>query len=199
MIDLLWLTALTFAFGPFGSIPYAFASGLSTIDTAILVSTVHAALVPIWFGILELTKYGFLYENRLTSKIAKTALNRSKKFQSSIKRAMRDFERRIGQRGLGIGVIGFTFMFGVFWAALVAVLLNIKRNTMMVSIAIGAVISSVFWTFVFAGFVGFLPSPWLIYLVLVIVTLLIFGYKKIRERRVLREISRVIKKEEKTG
>jgi uncharacterized membrane protein len=143
---------------------------------------------------LKILKYGFIYENRITRKIARTTFGAPKRFDLGVKNAVREFERRVGQRGLGVGVIGFTFLFGVFWAAIVASLLNIKKSTIIASIAVGAVISSIFWTFALAGFVEFLPSPWMLYLIALALTLFLFAYKKIRERRLLREMSASSKK-----
>ncbi|MEM3420952.1 MAG: small multi-drug export protein [Candidatus Hadarchaeum sp.] len=190
MVDFFFIVFLTFLFGPLGSTPYCFSQGLSILETALLVSIVHAALVPIWFLILEAIRYRLIYENRLIKRIARSAWTRSERLRASLEKNTREFERRVGQKGFGIGVMAFTFTFGVSWAALAAVMLNIKKSTIIYSIAVGAVASSVF-TAVTLGTVGtLLPSPWLLYLVGVGIILLIFGYQKYRERRLLRELSR---------
>lgn len=194
LINLILIIGLTFLFGPIGSIPYAFSEGLSVIETAIVVSIIHVALVPVWFAILELIRYRLIYEHRLIHKIASTAWTKSKSIRSGIEANMKKFEQRVGQEGFGIGVIGFTFMVGVSWAALSAILLNIKKNTIVISIAIGAIVSSVFWTLAFGGVVGFLPSPFMLYLISMVLTLAVFVYQKYRERKLLREISQSLKK-----
>ncbi|MFH1821592.1 MAG: hypothetical protein ABH852_04025 [Methanobacteriota archaeon] len=194
LFDLLWIIVLTFLFGPIGSIPYSFSQGLSVIETAILVSAAHAAIVPIWFAILELIKYRLIYENRLIHKIASTAWTKSKRIRSGIKGNLQKFEKKVGQKRFGLGVVLFTFNFGVSWAVLSAILLNIKKSTIIMSIAIGAVVSSVFWSLVFGGIVGFLPDPLMLYFVSIVITLVILGYQKYRERKILREISKLIKK-----
>ncbi len=194
MINLLLIIGLTFLFGPLGSIPYSLSQGLSLVETGVLVSIIHAALVPIWFAILELIRYRLIYENRLVNKIATRAWTRSKKVRSGIESNMREFERRVGQTGFGLGVIAFTFTFGVSWAALSAVMLNIKKSTIIYSIAIGAVASSVFTTITLGTLASFLPSPYLLYLIGLVVILVIFGRQKYRERKVLREISKSLQK-----
>jgi uncharacterized membrane protein len=194
MLSLFWLILLTFILGPLGSVPYALAQGLSMVETAIVLSVVHAALVPVWFVILELIRYRLIYENRLVNKIVTRAWTRSKRIRSGVETNMREFERRVGQKGFGIGVILFTFTFGISWAVLSAVLLNIKKNTIIVSIAIGAVLSSVFTSLVLGGMSNLLPSPWLLYLIGLFAIAFVFGYQKYRERKVLREISKKAKK-----
>jgi uncharacterized membrane protein len=189
-MPIIGLVALTLLLGPFGSIPFAFAQGMSTFDTAIAVSIIHATLVPVWFGFFEFIGYSMRYKNRLVSRVMGYATTKSKKLRVNIDTYIRKFERRAGQFGFALGVVGFTFLFGVSWAALCAYVLNIKKKTIIASIAVGAVISSVFWTLVFAGIVGILPSPLVLYLILVAVTFAFLVYKKVRERELLRKIFR---------
>jgi len=150
-MSIIGLVALTLLLGPFGSIPFAFAQGMSTFDTAIAVSIIHATLVPVWFGFFEFIGYSMRYKNRIISRVMGYAAAKSKRFRVDIDGYIRKFERRTGQFGFALGVVGFTFLVGVSWAALCAYILNIKKKTILASIAVGAVISSIFWTFVFAG------------------------------------------------
>ncbi|MEM4188595.1 MAG: hypothetical protein QXN56_05520, partial [Candidatus Hadarchaeum sp.] len=136
MVDFFFIVFSTFLFGPLGSTPYCFSQGLSILETALLVSLVHAALVPIWFIILEAIRYRLIYENRLVKRIALSAWIKSERLRASLEKNTREFERRVGQRGFGIGVVAFTFTFGVSWAVLAAVLLNIKKSTIIYSIAV---------------------------------------------------------------
>ncbi|KUO39249.1 MAG: hypothetical protein AVW05_01015 [Hadesarchaea archaeon DG-33] len=189
-MSIIGLVALTLLLGPFGSIPFAFAQGMSTFDTAIAVSIIHATLVPVWFGFFEFIGYSMRYKNRIISRVMGYAAAKSKRFRVDIDGYIRKFERRTGQFGFALGVVGFTFLVGVSWAALCAYILNIKKKTILASIAVGAVISSIFWTFVFAGIVGALPSPLVLYLILIAVTFAFLIYKKVRERKLLQKIFR---------
>jgi uncharacterized membrane protein len=163
---------------------------MSTFETAIAVSAIHVVLVPMWFGVFEFIGYGMRYKNRIVSRVMEQAATRSRRFRANIDAYIQKFERRTGQFGFALGVIGFTFLFGVSWAALGAYLLNIKRATIIASIAVGAVISSIFWTLAFAGIVGFLPSPLVLYPIVMGATFTLLAYKKIRERELLRRIFR---------
>ena len=188
------LIALTLLLGPVGAIPFAFAQGMSALETAIVVSLIHAALVPFWFWFFEFIGYGLRYENRLIFNLTKYAGSKVKRVGPDLRSKIQEFEWRVGQRGFGLGVIGFTFLFGVFWAALAAFLLNIKKTTIITSVTIGAVASSIFWTIAFAGVMGFLPSPWVLYLVGFGVTFAIIAHKKIYERELIQEMSRSLRK-----
>jgi len=163
---------------------------MSTFETAIAVSIIHVALVPVWFGVFEFIGYSMRYKNRLVSRVKEHATAKSKMVRANIDAYIQKFERRTGQFGFAIGVVGFTFLFGVSWAALGAYVLNIKRATIIASVAVGAAISSIFWTLAFAGIVEFLPSPWILYPIVMGATFALLAYKKVRERELLRKIFR---------
>ncbi|MDI6884209.1 MAG: hypothetical protein QMD00_03625 [Hadesarchaea archaeon] len=189
---IIWLFLMTFILGPAGGAAFAFGQGLSPLETAIAISAIHVALVPVWFGIFKFIKYEFRYKERFVRNIL--GKRRSRKLKRSIEGNIRQFERRVGQLGFGVGVVGFTFLFGVSWAALGACLLNINERMIMVGIAIGAVASSIFWTIVFAGFVWFLPSPWVLYLIGTVLTFAIIGGEKLHEQKLIREMSKSLRK-----
>jgi uncharacterized membrane protein len=189
LITLLWLVPITFVLGPVGAIAFAFSQGLSTLETAIAVSAIHVALVPVWFGIFGLIKYELCYKNRFVCSVLKKA-KASKKLGRAVDNGLRDFEQKVGQRGFFVGVVGFTFLFGITWAALGAYLLNIKKRTIMTAIAVGAIASSLFWTFVFVEFGGFLPSPWMLYAIGTVAVFVILGQSKLHERKLIREMSK---------
>jgi len=192
-MTLLSLIAITFVLGPAGAIAFAFSQGMLPLETATTVSIIHLALVPVWFGFFEMIKYSLRYEKNIVAKIVRYCGERSIRIRTAAKAKIQDFERRVGQWGFGLGVVGFTFLFGVSWAALAAFLLNIKKETMVASVAVGAVASSVFWTFVFARLSEY-ANPWVIYLIGTVVTFAIVGHKKIHERKLIREMSKSLRK-----
>lgn len=194
MLTALWLVLITFVLGPAGGVSFAFTQEISALETALAVSAIHLALVPVWFGIFELLRYSLRYENHFITKFVKYGGARSRRFRAAARVKIQEFERRVGQLGFGLGVVGFTFLFGVSWAALAAFMLDIKKETIVASVAVGAIASSVFWTFVFAGLAGYAPSPWVIYAIGTVVTFTIVGHKKIRERKLIREMSRSLRR-----
>jgi len=194
LLTTLWLILITFVLGPAGGVSFAFTQQIPALETALAVSAIHLALVPVWFGIFELLRYSLRYENHFITKFVKYGGERSGRLRAAARDKIQEFEQRVGQWGFGLGVFGFTFLFGVSWAALAAFLLNIKKETMVASVAVGAVASSIFWTFVFAQLSEYAPSPWVIYLIGTVMTFAILGHKKIRERKLIREMSRSLRK-----
>lgn len=181
---ILTIALLIFVLGPAGAIPYALAQGLTPLETAATVSVVHVLLVPVWFGIFTVVKYDDLYHWRLTSQLIKGG----KKLGFDLKEIIQEFERRSGQLGFGLVVVGFTFLLGVSWAALGASILTINKRTIFASIAVGAVASAIFWTVAFSGALGFLPSPWVLYLITGLLTLFWILNKKLHYQKVVSEM-----------
>lgn len=189
-----WMVLLTAAMGPAGSVPFALGRGWTPWETALAVAVIHSAQVPFLFSLFELLRYGRRYEDRLVSSLLKLAEKKSKGLRREAASRIAEFERRVGQLGFGLGVVGFSFLFGNFWASLGAYVLNLRKVTIMVAITVGAVASSFFWTLAFVGVVGFLPNPWVWYLVLMGATLTLLFYKKLRERRLGAKFLRLLTK-----
>jgi uncharacterized membrane protein len=186
------LFALTVVLGPAGAVPFALNNNMSTLETSLAVGAINAILVPILFLLLEVIDYSRRYHDRIVSKILSYALKKSRGFRSEASKRVIEFEHRVGQVGFGLGMTGFSFLFGNVWASVGAYLLNLKKATMITSIAIGAFASSIFWTLTFRGVVSFLPSPWILYAILAGATFVLLAYEKIRERRLYRELHRKI-------
>jgi len=186
------LFALTALLGPAGSVSFAIAHGMSPLETALIVGAIHASLVPMLFALFEVINYSRRYHDRVVSKVLAFALEKSRGFRGEAGKRIEEFEHRVGQVGFGLGVIGFSFLFGNVWASAGAYLLNLKKATIIVAIAIGAVASGIFWTLAFTGAVGFLPNPWILYIILTGATFSLMIYKKIRERKLYRKLYRKI-------
>jgi hypothetical protein len=179
-------------FGPAGGVSFALNNSLSTLETALAVGAINAILVPILFLLLGAINYSRRYHDRIVSKILTYAIKKSRGFRSEASKRVIEFEHRVGQMGFGLGMMGFSFLFGNVWASVGAYILNLKKATMITSIALGAFASSIFWTLAFRGVISFLPSPWILYLILAVATFGLLAYEKIRERRLYRELHRKI-------
>ncbi|MEM2874875.1 MAG: hypothetical protein QW567_02480 [Candidatus Hadarchaeales archaeon] len=179
--------------GPGAGAVLALSSGFSTAEAILAVSLIHVGLVPVWFGIFELLRYTIRYERRVLRKFLRYG-----KIERSLRSASRanliEFERRVGQLGLGLGTAVFTFIFGISWAALVALALNVKRRTIFISIALGALASGIFWSAAFAGLGVLVPNLWAMYILGFVVTLWFMTYSRRKERRVIQEMSRTLRK-----
>ncbi len=192
MLDILLLIAFTFAFGPAMGAAFCLAEGFSIPETAFAVSAVHLALVPVWFAIFRLLKYELFYRRKVLEKLGGPKL--TQKIESVIAENLRVFERGRRRWCLGTGLFLFTFMMGVSWSALLASLLNIRVSTIFLSVAAGALASSLFWTAALSGVMPFLPETWMIFLVTGVITLGLLLHGKVRESKAVREMAKSLRR-----
>jgi len=193
MFQIAILLLLTFAFGPAMGASFCLASGLSPSETALAVSAVHLLLVPVWFAIFRFLKYELLYRRKVFEKFARRT-KLTAKVESLLMENIRSFERGLRRWCLGTGLFLFTFMMGVSWSALLASLLNIRVSTIFLSVAAGALASSLFWTATLSGVMPFLPETWMIYLVTGVITLGLLLHGKVRESKAVREMAKSLRR-----
>lgn len=188
LVTILLMIPTIFILGPGAGAVLALTSGFPALETAIAVSLIHVGLVPVWFCVFQLVGYTVRYEMRVLNKFSRYG-----KIGRSLRRAARsnlkEFERRVGQLGLGLGTVVFTFIFGISWAALIAFILNVRRGTVFLSIALGAFASGIFWSAVFAGLSDLVPNLWVMYVLGLALTAWFMTYSRRKERRVIEEMS----------
>lgn len=188
---LLGLIGLTFMLGPAVGASYALANGVPAIDTAVYISLLHLALVPVWFAIIHFARYEFRRHDAFMRRMAGEKM--TKKIEKRIEDGLEQFRAKLSRWSLGTAVFGLTFLFGVSWAAMIAILLKIESLAIMPAIAAGAVASSVFWTVALAGTLGFLPDERMLYIVFGIITFALLTHGKMYERKMLGEVSGSLK------
>jgi uncharacterized membrane protein len=184
------LILLMMTVGPIGAVPYAIEHGMSILQATVVVCSLNVALVPTWFGIMELFGYSKRYQKYITGKALEYVAERSAEFQKNLQACVVEFERRMGHIGFFMGLTAFSFIFGVVWPTIGAYLLNIKRTPALISISVGAVGNAVLFGLAAVGILKFMPSPKVLYLSLLTLTGIFMFYGKLREMKVLKSILR---------
>jgi uncharacterized membrane protein len=193
IITILSIIGAVFLLGPGAGAVLALSNGFSVLETTAIVCAIHVGLVPVWFGIFELLGYTLRYERRIVSRFSEYG-KIGRRLRAAARANLKEFERRVGQLGLGLGTVVFTFLFGISWAAMIAFILNIKRETIFLSVAIGALASGLFWTAVFAGLGWFIPNLWVVYILGMVLAVWFMTYSRNRERRIVDEMAKSLKK-----
>lgn len=189
------LILLMVTLGPIGAVPYAIEHGMSTLQATVIVCSMNVALVPVWFGIMELFGYSKRYHKYLANRALEYVVRRSAEFQRNIQVYVGEFERRLGHIGFFIALTISSFIFGVVWPTIGAYFLNVKRTPALISISIGAIGNAVLFGLTSVGILKFMPSPRTLYLSLMVLTGVFLFYGKLRETRVLRSVLRKLGKD----
>jgi len=179
MLELFGLFISTWAFGSVGGTAYAVANGFSTLQTIVLVASINAVLVIIWFGII-----GFV------AKRFKHFLKRYEKGDAEIP-FLNTRERARNLRTMGLSLVA-AFTVGSVWAVIGTYAVNANKWLAWVVITLCAVTAGLIWTLGSLGIIPFLSSPWWLYFVAVGITITLVGRKVYQNfeqiRRAIRQI-----------
>ncbi len=170
---------LAYLFGPVAAIPYALNNLQLTPEWVyIYLSVLYIAPLPIIFWAFE---YGGHYRKhyaegifRKFSRITNKKIAEVISFGDEIQTA---FEQRLGHLGFYLALSVLTFLLGIFWAALFAYALKIKRTGAIMFIALGVAAGDAFWLLVTLNLLP-MKTPFEVLSVLLIVSLLVYGRKR---------------------
>lgn len=193
MIDLTFI-ALSYTLGPVVSIPYALQFlNLTPLDIFLYLSFLYLVMLPLIFQTFEFVGHRKLYRNNIIWKICRICDVKAEEEVKKVKKTgdslIENFENRMGHLGFYIAIVAFTFLFGVFLAALLAYLLKVKRRRALWSISLGILFGNLFWVIVIAYSLPRLHFEFI--LLLLVIISLIYGRK--REIDVLKKIGKKFK------
>jgi len=151
----------TFCFGSVGGTAYAVGHGLSELETIFALCIINAAVVLIWFGVIEAIK------SRLSE---------------YLKSKRKDF-RKVNLKGV-FALAGISFVFGSLWTVIAVYALNLKRIPALILVTVCAVSGGTLWSLGSLGIIWFLPSPWILYVVAMCAMIVII-IKKVSENKIL--------------
>lgn len=176
MLDFLFLAYLL---GPIAAIPYGlYSMHLSPALVYVYLSLVYILPLPLIFKAYEYgghyTKY---YSDGIFKKFSKMTRSQITEVMSNGHEIQEAFEQRLGHLGFYLAISVFTFLFGIFWAALFAYMLKVKRTEAIFSIAIGVFVGDAFWLIVTLNLLP-MRTPLEILSYLVLLFLLIYGRKR---------------------
>jgi hypothetical protein len=97
-------------------------------------------------------------------------------------------EKRFGDIGSYLALIFITFGYGAYIAGAIAFFVNVKRKQAMISIAIGSLLSLIFWWYLALGAIPFI-TPTMVFLVITSVSILLIVIGFIKEKKMIKEIS----------
>jgi hypothetical protein len=151
-----------------------------TLSLAYIASMVALSLI--------LSKAGLerRFQNRIFQRINAMVKKRGKALAVRMDETALRFNMELGDLGFYLALMSFTFMFGVYWAAVVAFMLRLNLLRSIASMSIGAMISVGFWTYMA---VRHNLDPNMVTLFFFGATLLFIAYGYVKENKTLLRIT----------
>jgi len=137
---------------------------------------------------LALAKFGLQYrfKNKIFHKVSAMVHERGRKLALKMDDVAGKFNKELGDLGFYLALTSFTFLFGVYWAALAAFLLQVELSQAISSMSVGAVLSVGFWTYVILRTNLDAQTVTLFFLVL---TVVFIAYGFLKEQKTISEIT----------
>ena len=189
MLDFLFLVYLL---GPVAAIPYGlYSMHLSPVLVYAYLSLVYILPLPFIFQAYEYGgHYKKYYSDGIFKKFSKMTRSQITEVISNGYEIQTAFEQRLGHLGFYLAISVFTFLFGIFWAALFAYMLKVKRTDAIISIAIGVIVGDAFWLIVTLNMLP-MRTPLEVLFYVVLLSLLVYGRK--REMEAIKWVAEKIK------
>ncbi len=177
---------LAYTLGPMVAIPYGLhETSMTPVQIFLALSILYILPMPFLFKLFEFgDRHSRLYKKTILYKVSAITNERIDNMTDMGDKITDMFQQRLGHLGFYLAIIVFTFLFGVFWAALSSYILMVERKRAMISISLGAVLGNVFWLVILEHFKDSI-TPIEMIAVTLSVPLLVYGSK--REMRVIRE------------
>jgi hypothetical protein len=129
--------ALSYGLPVFGSLSCFTALGIEYIISIVVIQ-------------LLLSKFGLQhrFKNKIFSKASRMVRERGRKLAIKMDDFAGKFNKELGDVGFYLALTSFTFLFGVYWAGVVAFLLEVELSAAISSMSVGAILAVGFWTYI---------------------------------------------------
>jgi hypothetical protein len=144
----------TLAFSPVGGTAYAVANGFSNVQTVVAMVVANMVIAVFWLLIVG------LFTNRVAMLLHIDKRQKSVFRQSSL-----------------VGLLVASFVLGSLWAVILLYVFRIDKLRGLMCIIVGSTVGGLLWTLGALRVIPFLPSPWWLYLLSVVVTVLLLSRK----------------------
>ncbi len=176
-------------FGPGMAITYGL--GNSTFDprrhliNLFIIQSISVILV---YAILRRLPTDIRFDNKILDKLTEQIHESKTNVMGVMEKISGHFTSNFGDLGFYMALTLLTFAYGPYLAAIVAYLLKVKLKRAIISIAVGAAVSIVFWWYLALGAIPFI-TPTSVFVVTTFLTILFIIYGWFRENSIILAIS----------
>ena len=125
------------------------------------------------------------FENKILDKVMTQIHGSRKNMEKTMKTVADMFEKGFGDIGFYLALALISFAYGVYVATAIAFFIKVRLNRAVISIAVGALSSLVFWWYLAIGVIPFV-TPTMVFLVTTGISIAFIAYGFFRERKIIR-------------
>ena len=138
------------------------------------------------------------FENKFLDMVMQQVHGSQKGMEATVNKVSRQFESYFGNIGFYIAFALLTFAYGAYVTGALSFFLMVKMKQAIVCIAIGSVISMVFWWYLAIGTIPFI-TPTMVFVAVTGISILMIGYGLIKEQRIVKEVRAKVFKDKKAS
>ncbi|MBN2518493.1 MAG: hypothetical protein JXB14_06595 [Candidatus Altiarchaeota archaeon] len=184
--------AISVFLGPGVAISYGLTNpGFRPVAHLLTLFVINIVSIFVIYGILRRLPLERRFENKILDKIV-TQIHGSRKSMERVMKNVADiFEKSLGDIGFYTALALISFAYGVYVATVMAFFLRVRLRLAVISIAVGAVLSLVFWWYLAIGSIPFI-TPGLVFVVVTSISIVLMVYGFVRENKVIRRIGKLL-------
>lgn len=148
---------------------------------------INIASIALIYAVLSILPLQKRFENKILDKAMSHVRGSKEGMEKTMNTVAKNFEKHFGDIGFFMALALITFAYGPYVAAAIAFFISVRLNRAVIAIAIGSLVSLVFWWYLALGAIPFV-TPTLIFVVVTGASILLFAYGWIRENRILEKI-----------
>ena len=152
--------------------------------TLLIVNIIAVVLIYVILSKLPLDKK---FENKFLDKVMQQVYESQKGMETTVNKVSRKFENYFGNVSFYVALGLITFAYGAYVTGALSFFLMVKMKQAIVSIAIGSIISIIFWWYLAIGAIPFI-TPTMVFVAVTGASILMIGYGSIKEKRIIKEI-----------
>ena len=186
-------------FGPGMGISYGLENPIfrpgAHLFTLLIVNILAVVLI---YAILRKLPLDKKFQNKFLDMVMQQVHGSQKGMEATVNKVSRRFENYFGNIGFYIALGLITFAYGAYVTGALSFFLMVKMKQAIVCIAIGSVVSIVFWWYLAIGTIPFI-TPTMVFVAVTGASILMIGYGLIKEKRIIKEVRAKVFADKKTS
>jgi uncharacterized membrane protein len=162
--------------------------------TLLIVNILSVVLI---YAVLRKLPLEKRFKNKILDKVMQQVQGSQKGMEVTLDKVSSRLENYFGNNGFYLALGLITFAYGAYVTGAIAFFIKVKLRPAMASIALGSVISIIFWWYLAIGTIPFI-TPTMVFVSITGISILLIGYGFIKENKIFEKVKTEVLKQEVT-